>query len=72
MNGKTHGICDRCGKPNGNVTIMSKFNTDIICMDCKVEEKNHPDYQRASDAELAECKKGNLNFEGIGLPKDLG
>jgi hypothetical protein len=50
---------------------MSKFNKDIICMPCKEIEKNHPDYQRASDVEIAECRKGNYNFEGIGLPEDL-
>jgi len=71
MNGKIRGICDRCNLPNGNLTIMSKFNKDIICMTCKDEEKAHPEYANASDVEVAECKKGNYNFEGIGLPKDL-
>lgn len=71
MNGKIFGICDRCGCPNNNHTTMSKFNTDEICMPCKDKEQAHPDYKRASDVEIEEIKKGNYNFEGIGLPEDL-
>ncbi len=50
---------------------MSKFNKDEICMPCKDKEQAHPDYKRASDVEIEEIKKGNYNFEGIGLPEDL-
>ena len=32
-------FCDRCGKPTNNLTIMSMFNDDIICMDCKEAER---------------------------------
>lgn len=71
MNEKVKGQCDRCNHSTNNVTTMSKFNKDVICMPCKEDERKHPDYQKASDAELAECKKGNMNFEGIGLPADL-
>ncbi len=67
---KVKGHCDRCGQ-KASVTIMSKFDEDMICMPCKKEEKAHPDYQRASDEELKACQSGNLNFEGIGLPEDL-
>jgi len=71
MDEKVRGQCDRCNHSTNNITIMSKFNKDIICMPCKEDERNHPDYKKASDEELAECKKGNYNFEGIGLPDDL-
>ena len=60
------GHCERCGEAT-NTTTMSWFNTDIICMDCADEEKNHPKYQEAKDKELAEVRKGNLNYEGIGF-----
>ena len=71
MRGKINGICDRCNLPNDNKTTMSMFNTDVICMTCKEEEKNHPEYKNASDAELSAWKERVINFEGIGLPKDL-
>jgi len=71
MNGKIKGYCDRCGLPHNNITTMSKFNTDTICMPCKDKEILHPEYEKASQAEIAEIKKGNYNFEGIGLPSDL-
>jgi len=67
---KVRGHCDRCGQ-KASITIMSKFNEDMICVPCKKEEKAHPDYQRASEEELKACQSGNLNFEGIGLPEDL-
>jgi len=62
--------CKRCGKDKGAFT-MSRFNTDRICMDCQEKEKAHPDYPKAVEAELAQCKQGNYNFEGIGKPADL-
>lgn len=62
-------VCDRCGSPTGGYTTMSQFNTDVICMDCKDEEKEHPDYKKALDAEHDEIKKGNFNFPGIGYTK---
>lgn len=63
-------VCVRCGATNG-VTTMSKFNTDIICMECKEKERKHPKYAEADAAELAAVKAGNYNFEGIGKPADL-
>ena len=62
--------CDRCG---GDATTwqMSRFNTQECCMKCIAREKKHPLYRKAQDAELAEVNKGNMNFEGIGLPRDL-
>jgi hypothetical protein len=63
--------CQRCNNPTNNVTTMSMFNTQIICIPCKEIERKHPLYNNASMAEMDEIKKGNFNFEGIGLPKDL-
>ena len=71
MDEKVKGICDRCGQSHNNISTMSMFNRDIVCIPCKEKEKLHPDYERASDVEISECKKGNYNFEGIGLPEDL-
>ena len=45
---------------------MSMFDTSCICLACAWEERERPDYRRAADAELAEVRKGNYNFKGIG------
>jgi len=58
--------CQRCYEKT-NVTIMSMFNTQMICMECKEKEKKRDDYKLAVDTELAEVKKGNMNYKGIGL-----
>jgi uncharacterized membrane protein len=47
--------------------IMSMFNEDVICMECKEKETKHPNYKKAMDADMEEIKKGNYNFQGIGL-----
>ena len=62
--------CDRCGQPTNGMTIMSMFNTQIICIKCKGAERQRPDYNDAVAADVAEIKKGNYNFEGIGLKED--
>lgn len=63
---KTH--CDRCGKSlNGGLRIMSMFNTDCICVECKKKERENPRYEQACQADMQEIKKGNYNFKGIGL-----
>lgn len=61
--------CDRCGKPLTGGRIMSKFNTDCICMDCKRKETQMAEYNSACEAEIAAVKLGERNFQGIGLPK---
>ena len=43
------------------------FNTQVICMECKDAEQKRADYRKAADAEIAEVRKGNRNFKGIGL-----
>jgi hypothetical protein len=61
---KTH--CDRCGAKL-TTRIMSMYNLDVICMDCKEVETKRPDYDEAVKADHEQIKKGNRNFEGIGL-----
>lgn len=58
--------CERCNKET-NIQSMSWFNTEMICLECKEEEKNHPRYEEAKAKELEEVKRGNYNFEGIGF-----
>jgi len=62
--------CARCGAKNGPTT-MSRFNTDILCMDCLSKEKAHPKYPEAAKAELEAVQRGDYNFPGIGKPSDL-
>ena len=57
--------CDRCGKSTGNTTTMSIFNQDVICMDCKEEEKKDPDYKLAQEAEAEAVRRGDLNYPGF-------
>ena len=65
---KTH--CDRCGKILDAGRIMSIFNTDCICMECKDKERKRTDYKTAADAEIDAVKRGEYNFKGIGyLPE---
>ena len=64
------GKCERCGNPT-TVTQMSLFNTDMCCSVCIEMEKAHPEFPKARARELDELLKGNYNFPGIGLPKDL-
>jgi len=46
---------------------MSRFNTEIICLDCEEKEKKHPRYEEARQAELDACRRGDFNFPGIGF-----
>ena len=57
--------CDRCGESTNGTTTMSVFNEDVICMDCKKEEKNDPEYEAAVEAESEEIRKGNNNYKGV-------
>ena len=68
MSNTMTGTCSRCHRHTG-ITIMSKFNTDEICVDCKELEQFHPDYDHASATELAQVQAGNYNYEGVGLPE---
>lgn len=62
--------CQRCGVESRGFGF-SMFNTQMICMDCVIEEKEHPDFKMARDEEHRQVVNGNLNFAGVGLPKDL-
>ena len=62
--------CERCKKPT-HTTTCSYFNTQTICMACVSKEQKHPDYERAKRVEFEQVLKGNLNYEGIGLPEEL-
>jgi hypothetical protein len=63
--------CQRCNHSTSGVTIMSMFNLQVICIPCKTIEKAHKDYKKANDAEIKAFLEGDVNFKGIGLPKDL-
>ena len=57
--------CDRCGIAT-NTWTMSMFNTQEICPVCKEEERNHPRYQEACEADREAIVRGDYNFKGIG------
>jgi hypothetical protein len=63
----TQRNCDRCGNDLKNGRTMSMFNTDCLCFDCMDKEKQHPDYEKARQAEHEAVKRGDFNFKGIGL-----
>jgi PHP family Zn ribbon phosphoesterase len=58
--------CQRCGKETC-ATIMSMFNTEMICISCKEDEQKRPDYQDAVKADEMAIGQGNFNFRGIGF-----
>lgn len=57
--------CERCHKPLNGVRIMSMFNEQCICLDCKEAERNDPEYRKAVEADHAEIKRGNYNYKGL-------
>jgi hypothetical protein len=57
--------CDRCGGSLENGRILSRLNTDCLCMMCSEKEKLDKDYDRAVQAEHEEIKKGNYNYKGL-------
>ncbi len=70
MSTPTH--CLRCGADLSKTgSIMSKFNQDTICLDCKERERNHPAYPAADAAEIAAVERGEMNFPGVGCPREL-
>lgn len=62
----TQTRCDRCGGSLEGGRIMSMYNTDCICMECKRKETLSDDYGKAVEADHNEIKKGNYSFKGIG------
>lgn len=63
----TQKNCDRCGGSLEGGRIMSMYNEDCLCNDCKEKERHRDDYHKAVDADNAQIKNGNYNFKGIGL-----
>jgi len=62
--------CDRCGKIS-NRFQTSYFNTEKCCPECLKTEQAHPQYKKAKEVERQAVLKGDYNFPGIGLPKEL-
>lgn len=60
-------ICARC-RTEVAVYMVSFFNLDSLCTDCQDEERRHPDYAFAAQAESAQVLAGNFNYAGIGWP----
>lgn len=58
--------CDRCKGSLEGGRIMSTFNEDCICLECRDKETKDPRYKEARDAEAEEVRKRNYNFKGIG------
>jgi hypothetical protein len=64
-------ICERCGDAS-SAYICSHFNVEMLCTQCKDDEKGCPNWQKAYDTEFTALKNHNYNFAGIGLaPEDL-
>ena len=59
-------LCERCGK-GAIARIMSMFNTQMICLECKEAEKQDPRYAEAVRAEMEARQRGDYHFPGIGL-----
>ena len=57
--------CDRCGQSLQAGRIMSIFNRDCLCLDCKEKETKDKTYKLAQKAEREAIKKGDFNFPGI-------
>ena len=51
--------CDRCGRELKAGRIMSMFNEDCICMECKDKERKNPRYKEAKDREHEEIDSRN-------------
>ena len=61
----TQTNCDHCGKSLISGRIMSMYNVNCICIECKKKERLRDDYKQAQEVELAEVQKGNRIFKGI-------
>lgn len=58
--------CQRCGAKT-LASSMSRFNTEMCCMECLADEKLAPGYAAAAKAEEDQVRAGNYNFRGVGL-----
>lgn len=59
-------ICRRCNTPADN-RMMSFFNRDMLCLECKDDEVGAPNFRLAHLVESGAVIAGNPHFEGIGL-----
>lgn len=66
----TYKSCDRC-KKEMSTWRMSWFNHQNICLDCVEEERKHPEFEAAKKVILEHEALGEMNYVGVGLPKDL-
>ena len=56
--------CDRCKGPTDNKTTQSMFNEQVICMKCKDDEIEDPEYDAACKADQEAYLSGERNFKG--------
>lgn len=63
-------FCDRC-KHETPDHLVSMFNADLICSPCQRLEKEHSQFEKATQAVIDSVSKGDYEFEGIGLPENL-
>mgnify|MGYP001064600860 CR=1 FL=1 len=59
--------CDRCGGDLSGGRIMSMYNTECICLECKRKETERADYKAATEADKKAIENGDFNYKGIGL-----
>ena len=63
------GNCQRCYVKT-DVYTMSMFDVALVCFECADSEKDHPDYEKARNADEEAIRLGNTNFKGIGYKKN--
>ncbi len=63
-------VCDRCGKDLSGGRIMSMYNEDCICMECKDKETKRPDYKETAKRDMDEYLKKNKIIVHYGEKKD--
>jgi hypothetical protein len=61
-------VCPRCAK-HTFIHTTSIMNMDEICLPCKAEERNHPLYIEAQQAEIHSLKQGEGLFQGLFFDK---
>jgi hypothetical protein len=57
------GRCHHCWKESGSY-IMSMYNEDLICMECKSKETGRPDYKQAESRDLTAYA---VRLRGLGM-----
>lgn len=50
------GKCQRCYKKT-DCHIMSMYNEELICMDCKQKEQKRDDYEQARQRDIEEYRR---------------